>query len=95
MTYDRITYQVEGHVAIITFNRPPVNALTHKDLDVLIDYLTGADKDDNIRAIVITGSGDKYFSAGVDVNISLAGGENKKSAEFIEKHLYGDRKSVV
>src|SRR5687768_13988413 len=86
MTYDRITYQVDGHVAIITFNRPPVNALTHKDLDVLIDYLTGADKDDNIRAIVITGSGDKYFSAGVDVNISLAGGENKKSAEFIEKH---------
>lgn len=86
MNYDRITYQVDGHVAIITFNRPPVNALTHKDLDVLIDYLTGADKDDNIRAVVLTGSGEKYFCAGADVNIALAGGENKRSDEFIAQH---------
>ena len=72
----------------ITFNRPPVNALTHKDLDVLIDALREADKDDNVRVIVITGTGDKYFCAGADVKISLAGGDERKktSAEFVAEH---------
>lgn len=86
MSQDRITYQVDGHVGIISFNRPPVNALTHKDLDVLIDLLVGADKDENVRAIVLTGTGDKYFCAGADVNIALAGGENKRSEAFIAEH---------
>src|SRR6187402_3957808 len=86
MAYERVTYTVDGHIATIKFDRPPVNALTHRDLDVLIDSLREADKDDNIRAIVITGTGDKYFCAGADVKISLGGGEHKKTAEFIEEH---------
>lgn len=88
MAYERVTYTVDGHVATITFNRPPVNALTHRDLDVLIDSLQDADKDENVRAIVITGTGDKYFCAGADVKISLAGGDEKKktSAEFQAEH---------
>ena len=88
MAYERVTYAVDGHIATITFNRPPVNALTHRDLDVLIDSLKEADKDDNVRVIVITGTGDKYFCAGADVKISLAGGDEKKktSAEFVAQH---------
>jgi enoyl-CoA hydratase/carnithine racemase len=88
MADERVNYKVDGHIATITFNRPPVNALTHKDLDVLIDRLQEADQDDNVRAIVITGNGDKYFCAGVDVNISLAGGDEKKktSPEFVAQN---------
>jgi len=88
MAYERVAYTVDGHIATITFNRPPVNALTHRDLDVLIDRLKEADQDENIRAIVITGTGDNYFCAGADVKISLAGGDEKKktSSEFVEEH---------
>ncbi|HEY6642466.1 enoyl-CoA hydratase/isomerase family protein [Povalibacter sp.] len=87
MGSERISYTVDGKIATVTLNRPPVNALTHKDLDAFIDIITEADKDDGVRVIVITGAGDKTFCAGADVNIALGGGKHEeRSAEFVEQH---------
>lgn len=86
MSFDRVLYSVDEHIATITFNRPPVNALSYRDIDAFIKFLIEAEKDDNVRAIVITGAGDKFFCAGADVNVALAGGEHEKSPEFLEKN---------
>lgn len=67
MKFKEILYTIEGPVAMITLNRPErMNALTmttHQELDQAIHL---ADKDDQIKVIVITGTG-KGFCSGDDV----------------------------
>jgi len=58
----------EGHVAILTLNRPAKkNAMSDTMLEQLIDSIQSANRDDTVRAIVITGSGN-CFSAGRDIS---------------------------
>ena len=83
MDSERITYTVDEYIATLTMNRPPMNALTFKDLDAIIEIITEADKDDNVRVIVITGAGDKAFCAGADVNVLMA---EERTPEFKEKN---------
>lgn len=63
----RTLYSVDEHIATITINRPPYNALTHKDISELHDLVLEADRDDDVRVIVLTGSGEKAFSVGGDI----------------------------
>lgn len=66
-TYQNILTAVEGHVGIVTLNRPKVlNALNHDLMDELVTALEGFEKDENIRAIVLTGS-ERAFAAGADI----------------------------
>jgi len=59
-----------GHVAVLTLNRPKHrNTVTYAVLDALIAALDAADRDDDVRAIVLTGAGD-FFSAGTDLSAS-------------------------
>lgn len=63
----KITPSLEG-VLCITLNRPEaLNALNTQLLGELADTLNSADCDDNVRAVVITGSA-KAFAAGADIN---------------------------
>ncbi len=59
-----VDYAVEGAVARITLNRPPVNAL-NADLIGDIDSAVAMAEDDAIRAVVVTGT--KHFAAGADI----------------------------
>lgn len=57
-----------GAVSILTFSRVHVrNALTCEMRDWLIEWFESAKHDESIRGIVVTGSGDKAFSAGQDL----------------------------
>jgi len=67
MAYETILVEVEDHVSLITLNRPKaLNALNAQLLGELGQALSAADKDKNVRAIIITGS-DKAFAAGADI----------------------------
>ena len=67
MAYEQILYEVADQVLTITMNRPDkMNAFTGKMQDELIDAFDRADKDDNIRAIIVTGAG-RAFCAGADL----------------------------
>jgi len=59
-------YAVQGEVAVITLNNPPVNGLGLATRQALTDALAKAHADANIKAIVITGAG-KAFSGGADI----------------------------
>jgi enoyl-CoA hydratase len=69
MTYENILVETRGNVGLIRLNRPQaLNALSPaliKDLGQALDIF---EKDDNIRAMVITGS-DKAFAAGADIKV--------------------------
>ena len=60
-----VEYAVEGAVALITLNRPPVNALNVALVDDIEEAISLA-SDSAIRAVVITGN--RHFAAGADIN---------------------------
>jgi enoyl-CoA hydratase len=67
MEYQDITFVKENSIAIVTLNRPPVNSIrynTYVELQKVSRKISG---DDTIKAVIITGSGEKSFSAGADV----------------------------
>ena len=59
-------YEVQGPVAVITLNNPPVNGLGYATRKALADGLNAAQADAAVQAIVITGAG-KAFSGGADI----------------------------
>jgi enoyl-CoA hydratase len=68
MAYENIIYQVEEGIATITFNRPKaLNALNAALLGELSDALDKIAADEDIRVLILTGSGDKAFVAGADI----------------------------
>src|SRR6478672_1564785 len=69
MAFDNLLIERDAAVAIITINRPKVlNALNVSTLDDLRRAVLELKRDDGVRAIVITGAGDKSFVAGADIN---------------------------
>jgi enoyl-CoA hydratase/carnithine racemase len=68
MAYETITYEVADQILTITLNRPEkLNAFNAAMQRELIEAFDGADQDDNIRAIIVTGSG-RAFCAGADLS---------------------------
>ena len=58
----------EGHVRVLTLNRPErSNALSRGLMDALIEALLAADEERSVFVIVLTGAGDRSFSAGADL----------------------------
>jgi len=68
MEYKNILFNVEDGIAIITFNRPKaLNAMNSETMSELLDVATICKKDENIKVLILTGSGDKAFVAGADI----------------------------
>src|SRR3954471_15273035 len=66
---EELLYEVRDGVAYVTFNRPQArNALTFAMYDKLAGICDAANADKSIRAILITGAGDKAFAAGTDIS---------------------------
>ncbi|MBL0709516.1 MAG: enoyl-CoA hydratase [Colwellia sp.] len=74
-----LTVEVIKNPAIVTFNNPPAHTWTLQSLADLRDLVLKLNDDKNIYALVVTGGGDKFFSAGADLNIFASG--DKKIAK--------------
>jgi enoyl-CoA hydratase/carnithine racemase len=101
-------YEIENNIAIITLNRPDeMNALTHIMRKELIGLFEDADRDDSIRAVVVTGAG-SAFCAGADLGsggstfdlsqlegrkVSLS--EHRDGAGQIALSIFSCRKPVI
>lgn len=69
-SYEFLIFERHENYARIIINRPEVmNALNLKVREEIIDALYHAESDDNVRALVLTGSGEKAFSAGADIKM--------------------------
>ena len=68
MPYETVRYEVDETILTITLNRPDkLNAFTTQMLHEMIDAFDRADKDDAIRAVIVTGAG-RAFCAGADLS---------------------------
>jgi enoyl-CoA hydratase/carnithine racemase len=62
-----IRHRSEGHTAFITIDNPPANTWTPEGLRELESLVRTLDADRSIYAAVLTGAGEKFFSAGADL----------------------------
>lgn len=62
-----VTYSLVDNVAVLTLDNPPVNAMTRAATRRLNELLRRCVADTAVRAVVITGAGEKAFSAGSDI----------------------------
>jgi E-phenylitaconyl-CoA hydratase len=67
-----IHYRLEGHVAVLTLDAPEsLNALAIDELISLREHLSACRDDDAVRAIVITGAGERAFCTGANLKATL------------------------
>ncbi len=98
--YETILVEKRGKVAVITINRPDkLNALSSKVHAEGVSALDELRKDDEIRVVVITGSGEKSFVAGADISEfagkSAAGQRNVMNARSLFNSIDAFPKPVI
>lgn len=75
MKYQDILYEVDGAIARITINRPKkLNALRGVTIEEICDAIRRAGADPKVGVLVLTGTGDRAFSSGGDVEWEAGGG---------------------
>jgi enoyl-CoA hydratase/carnithine racemase len=82
MPYETLLLTREEGIAIITLNRPPANAISEpliRELNAALNELHG---DDAVRAVVITGSGERIFCGGADLGSAFSGGDVEAFIRF-------------
>src|SRR5438270_13933739 len=62
-----INYTKDGHVAVIGMNDPPANTYTHEMMRQFDEAILDARFDGDVEVIVLTGAGEKFFSAGANI----------------------------
>ncbi len=67
MLHDAVSVEVSDGVMVATLSHPPVNAISQAVMRGVKDALQMAEEDPSCHAVVITGSGEKAFSAGADI----------------------------
>jgi enoyl-CoA hydratase/carnithine racemase len=67
MAYVNLVVERDDNIGIITLNRPPANPINFSVLSELDAVLTEWEKDKAVRAVIITGAGERGFSAGFDL----------------------------
>jgi enoyl-CoA hydratase/carnithine racemase len=77
----KILVEKKGHTAILTLNNPAANTFDEESLTYLPKIIRELENDKNIYSLVITGQGEKFFSAGADLKMFSSG--NKEVASKV------------
>jgi enoyl-CoA hydratase len=64
---DHVRIEQAGRVAVVTLDRPPVNALAHQTFDELADAFDNLGHDRSVSVAILTGAGERAFCGGVDL----------------------------
>ena len=65
--FENIIFETKEDMAFLTINRPPLNILNIRAMEEINDALSSLVGNKDVKALVISGNGEKAFSAGVDV----------------------------
>ena len=85
MNFENILVERDQYIATITINRPTkLNALNKATIEELHSAFDNLNKDEEVRAIIVTGSGEKAFVAGADIS-EFASFDSNQGAELAAK----------
>jgi enoyl-CoA hydratase len=69
MAFENLLYEKRNGIGYVAVNRPEkLNALNRKTMDELHDCFQEIERDDEVRAVILTGAGEKAFVGGADIN---------------------------
>ena len=86
--FTQIKLDIDGPIATITLYRPDkMNAFTHQMRDEMIEAIDITDADDAVRAVIVTGDGERAFCAGADLT-------PPKNPDGTDKHVFSDPTTV-
>jgi len=91
MSYQNIIAEKEDHLGFITIDRPKkLNALNKATIEELHEAFTDLNEDEEVRVIIITGSGEKAFVAGADISefADFDTSQGKELADKGQKRLF-------
>lgn len=71
--YMGLDLEKRGHVALVTLNNPPAHTWTQDSLSALKRLVGDLERDLDVYSLVITGGGEKFFSAGADLKLFADG----------------------
>lgn len=101
-SYEHILVAHDGHVTTITLNRPSVlNALNAALLREVAEALRACEADANVRAVIVTGAGEKAFAAGADIGelnaiqTALGGADQARMGQAVTRQVERMRKPVI
>ena len=89
---DLIQLEKRGHIAVLTINNPPANTWTKDSLIALTNIVKELNEDRDIFALVMTGQGEKFYSAGADLK-TFADGDKARANEMGQ--LFGEAFSTL
>lgn len=95
INYEKLVVEKEDRVVVAAINNPPANAMGQAVLKDLDDLLDACLEDDGVRAIVITGTGEKLFCAGADISEIQAGIKPKYNGGNIYSKIENYPKVVI
>ena len=72
-TSDKLKIEIRDSVALLTIDNPAANTWDVESLPALRDAVERLNEDKSIYALVITGEGEKFFSAGADLKLFADG----------------------
>ncbi|MDQ2855280.1 MAG: enoyl-CoA hydratase/isomerase family protein [Acidobacteriota bacterium] len=68
-TGELVNCRVKDGIAFLTLNDPPANTYTYEMMQALDRAILNVRMDENVQVIVLTGNGEKFFSAGANINM--------------------------
>ena len=79
--YTNLKLTIDNHIAVLTLNNPPAHTWTKESLASLKQLISDLNANKQVTALVVHGDGEKFFSAGADLN-SFASGDKGQAAEM-------------
>ena len=90
---EKLQFEMQDHTALITINNPAANTWDADNLQALEALIKDLNADPNCYSLVITGAGDKFFSAGADLNLFASG--DPEHAGMIANHFHAAFKALT
>jgi len=84
-TTPKLVLEIRGHTAVVTIDNPSANTWDPESLSGLTQLVHDCEADKSIYAMVLTGEGDKFFSAGADLKLFADG--SKDTAQIMAEHF--------
>ena len=86
MSQDDLLYEVTDEIGLVTFNRPQSrNAMTFEMYERFGDICVDMPTDGSVKAVIVTGAGDKAFAAGTDISLFRDFGAAQQGIDYEHK----------
>lgn len=95
MSYETMLLDIKDHIAVLTINRPPANTWNLAAMLDLEKVLDEVENDKNVRVVVLTGTGEKCFSAGFDVTDAANSAETGPKGQALWRRVDRFSKPIV